>query len=834
MRILRVLAAAPVLLGALALAGAPAMAQVEAPEQKPPSQQERIAGEIDRYLQSPRSAATYRALANMGDPAFLAEDRPYESSWDSPLLEALDMKWTDCRWAYSDQVYRKRLRQFGANHPYVGQWLGVQRAVFSRCHGYEQQAGDPIPAAMASGDERIVRLQAEDRAYQKAAALFYEGRMSEARAGFAGIAARPGEHQAAAKLMVASIDAGSKPSGYEPANASPAVIARAERLITDPAAKPMQANAHELVGWIGASADTREGRRAQVKVTLEALALPLATIRADEQAAARYQRSAEDLSRLFTDFDDDGWWVTGAVPKGYFGSLAMAEAAKTNPIAAFALTQRPDASAAESYQAAASTDAQHKAWEEYNADRPDRDAWRVVLLQIGTYYDWKGTSWAEVDALLPRVAARPTDHDVALLGFLFDHMLRQSLDGGLYSYDELENRNQRAVAITRLAAYPYKQSQHFRSLYSKALNTFIGHKEIESARRLRDLVEPQLEDEFGYSWLVNGDLMLLLAEDEAAMIKAINDHDASRSTLLNRLPARQLARLAADGRIDAKIRKRFARVAWTRDYVLGRKIPRELDATMRALNPDLAAKWRSKPGAQPRDHELLLDVINTPGMNLRIESRPEPDGDPFEIDVYEHSLNNWWCAPDATEQNEREEDALASSVDKIGRGTLETLLAKSFLWQSIDREERQALSAIPNGAKFLGEAAIAWGRKASAKKPRGADEALALAVRTTRYGCQFNGSHGAYSKAAWDLLHRKFPGGSAARRTRWWFDCKHFTYGCTDSSKDDQPFGSIEAYEKYEAEQKREEEEAAAEYQRQLDESKTSAPEPTPPDQSPM
>ena len=81
-----------------------------------------------------------------------------------------------------------------------------------------------------------------------------------------------------------------------------------------------------------------------------------------------------------------------------------------------------------------------------------------------------------------------------------------------------------------------------------------------------------------------------------------------------------------------------------------------------------------------------------------------------------------------------------------------------------------------------------------------------MAVRSTRYGCQMNGGHGAYSKAAWDLLHRKFPDSPAARRTRWWFDCRHFTYGCTDSRKDDQPFGTIEAYEAWEAEEKRQRE----------------------------
>ncbi|HYC95378.1 MAG TPA: hypothetical protein VEB39_06735 [Sphingomicrobium sp.] len=754
--------------------------------QEPPSRENRIAAQIDRYLQAPRSAATYRALAGMGDPDFLVDRADWYSSWDSPMLQALDMKgYTQCRWSYSDQVYKARVARFGEQHPYVRQWLDVQRAVFSRCDGWEKKAGKPIPPPLRTGDDRIARLQAEDRAYQLAAADFYEGQRAKARTGFAAIAARPGDHQAAARLMVTSIDAGSEPDGYSAAKASPITIARAQKLVRDPAAKAMQANAHELVGWIGATADTREARQAQVKVTLEALALPLETIRTDEQAAARYRRSADDLPALFTDFDDDGWWVTGAVPKGYYGSLAMAEAAKTNSLAAFALTQRPGR------DEQAGVDAQQWAWKQYSADRPDRDAWRVALLQLRAWPDQSGSSWPEIDALLARVAAQPTDHDVALLGFLFDYQVRQGFDGA-HVYDEAKGRQARAVAMTRLAAYPYKESEHFRRLYSHALNSFIKFQDIASARRLRDLVEPQLDDGFGYSWLVDNDLLLLLAEDETAMVKIIAERGAGESTLLNRLPARRLARLSEEPRLDAKVRTRFARVAWTRDYVLGRKTDKRLDASLRALNPQIASGWKSRPGAKASDRQLLLDVLGTPGMNLRIESRVAPVyglaeevQSPLDIDYYEHSKNNWWCAPDPIEQAGREEDELEASVDRIPRGTLEALLARSHLWQSLDRQEREALAAVPNGAKYLTEKAIAWGKKASKRRPKGADEALALAVRATRYGCQFNGGHGAYSKAAWELLHDKFPGSDAARRTRWWFDCKHFTYGCSDSSDDD-------------------------------------------------
>ena len=764
-----------------ALACSPAAAQDWART----SPQSQIAGEIDKYLEAPRSAATYRALSNMGDPTFMAGGRPFRGDWDSALLKALDVPFTRCRWSYSDQVYRARIARLGGDHPYVRQWLKVQKAVFSRCHGYEKKAGDPIPAPMAAADERIARIQAGDREYQKAAAIFYDGRLADARIAFAAIAGRGGEHQAAAKLMIASIEAGSEPDGFADAKATPATIGKAERLLNDPAAKPMQANAHELVGWIGATADTIEARRAQVKVTLDALALPLETIARDPQAEARWFRAAEDLPRLFTDFKEDGWWLTGAIPEGYHGSRAVAEAAKTNALAAFALTRRPRTN-----EPPVSQEVRDAAEKQFAADRADRDAWRVALLHTRGEYAPPAVDWAEIDALLARVAARPIDHDVALLGFLFDQKIRAGLDGPGPEWSE--SRRDRAVAIARLASYPYKQSIHFQQLYSHGLNVLVGAADIESARRLRDLIEPQ---QGAYGWLADSDLLLLLAEDEAAMVRVIAKRDAGASTLLNRLPVRSLARLAGDGNIDTKVRKRFARVAWTRAYLLGRRVPKDLDRLMRSLNPEIARSWKSRPGAGPRDHALLLDLLSTPGMNPRIESRSEPDNNPLEMDYYQHSLNNWWCSRQAVDQAVAEEQVIAESVNDVPRPALETLLAKSYVWKSLDRREREALAAVAKAPQSLSDGAIEWGRKASARRPKGADEALALAVRSTRYGCQFSGGHGVYSKAAWDLLHQKFPASDAAKRTRWWFDCKHFTYGCDDSRRGNGHFVDRDALE---------------------------------------
>ena len=47
-------------------------------------------------------------------------------------------------------------------------------------------------------------------------------------------------------------------------------------------------------------------------------------------------------------------------------------------------------------------------------------------------------------------------------------------------------------------------------------------------------------------------------------------------------------------------------------------------------------------------------------------------------------------------------------------------------------------------------------------------EALALAVRSSRWGCT-DGDTGKFSKQAFDFLHSKFPRSDAAARTQYWY-----------------------------------------------------------------
>ena len=90
--------------------------------------------------------------------------------------------------------------------------------------------------------------------------------------------------------------------------------------------------------------------------------------------------------------------------------------------------------------------------------------------------------------------------------------------------------------------------------------------------------------------------------------------------------------------------------------------------------------------------------------------------------------------------------------------------------KAVDWKELQALTHMAQGPERLSRAAIDWGKASKGKD--GAPEALALAVRTTRYGCNWHGGHGAYSRPAQQLLATKFAGTEWQKQTPYWFDCR--------------------------------------------------------------
>ncbi|HEX7109770.1 MAG TPA: hypothetical protein VF224_11085, partial [Aestuariivirga sp.] len=100
----------------------------------------------------------------------------------------------------------------------------------------------------------------------------------------------------------------------------------------------------------------------------------------------------------------------------------------------------------------------------------------------------------------------------------------------------------------------------------------------------------------------------------------------------------------------------------------------------------------------------------------------------------------------------------------------EALLKQHPMVNAVNWKEIRALASMPGAPRLLAQSAIRWGK--ASKGDDGAPEALALAVRTTRYGCSWHGGHRAYSKPAQQLLQSKFSDTNWAKQTPYWFDCQ--------------------------------------------------------------
>jgi len=81
-------------------------------------------------------------------------------------------------------------------------------------------------------------------------------------------------------------------------------------------------------------------------------------------------------------------------------------------------------------------------------------------------------------------------------------------------------------------------------------------------------------------------------------------------------------------------------------------------------------------------------------------------------------------------------------------------------------QESRQLVDLGRAPDYLSKEAIAWAERRPSD-PR-APEALALAVRSTRWGCT-DKETGQYSKAAFDLLHGRYPKSTWAQKTNYWF-----------------------------------------------------------------
>jgi hypothetical protein len=205
-------------------------------------------------------------------------------------------------------------------------------------------------------------------------------------------------------------------------------------------------------------------------------------------------------------------------------------------------------------------------------------------------------------------------------------------------------------------------------------------------------------------------------------------------------PLAKLLDAAESSRLPGGSRLRIAIAAWTRAFMLGNddgvnRIPSTLADAHPAWASDLAS-FRDATGDEKRFAGSLLIARNAD----------------FHPDIWMTYAPDWWCVgswPDKSESNLPE--AALSRDDR----------------SEADSEVQRIQNAGPTQV-FLAPIIMSWST-AHPNDPR-VPEALHRLVRVTRYGCQGVADNGRISKAAFDLLHGRYPANKWAHQTPYWFN----------------------------------------------------------------
>jgi len=134
------------------------------------------------------------------------------------------------------------------------------------------------------------------------------------------------------------------------------------------------------------------------------------------------------------------------------------------------------------------------------------------------------------------------------------------------------------------------------------------------------------------------------------------------------------------------------------------------------------------------------------------------------IDGIDSYRDNYWCTQPPVPQ------AVAlSEEDPAEANKKRPVEVPDFLKvnQALGARQFAALQALGTAPNYFCKLAIDWAT-ANPNDPR-SPEALHLAVRSTRYGCT-DKETGKLSKAAFDLLHKRYPNTKWANATKYWFN----------------------------------------------------------------
>lgn len=610
-------------------------------------------------------------------------------------------------------VLDQRIKKFGQDSVAVRDWVAGQDQVFANC-----AEGQVIPPAAPADADPLLRA---DRAYQIAASNFYSGSFDDAKIQFEAISRDSSSpwRQTAAYLIARSLlrDASLGPAEKKVESLTEAE-AQLRKILNDPGFTPVQPAAARLLNIVRLRLhpDTKlhELAKSLLKKNNETLKQDLwdYTVLVDQFAGDDSTDKKKLLAAALRTDDLTDWIDTMATP----GTEAF----------------------------------------EHSLQR-----WR----ETGSI-PWLVASLSKIKANNPEATAlisaaeRLDQSSPAYVSTSF-HEVRLALEAG----KSAEARAQLDDLLNR----------HRGRLPASSLNLFLSLR-MRLAKNLQEFLTYAQRLPAGFSWNEDEREMAAdLGEDselKAIVGRTLFDLDATRS-LNEQFPLSVLQQAAESKALPEHLRRDVTQAAWLRAVLLDQpENARQLVPTLKTLVPELKPlldDYQSALADEASKFSAIYVWLKNPGLQPVVTSGI---GRRTPVNEQDSLRDNWWCsaafnpetAAEGQGETETPQDNLSLSVNI--KGGMQSPAFLSATQRATARAEHARLAALGAAPNYICRQVIQWVERHPAD-PR-APEALHLAVRTTRYGCT-DKETGKWSKAAFDVLHKRYANSPWAKKTPYWF-----------------------------------------------------------------
>jgi hypothetical protein len=603
-------------------------------------------------------------------------------------------------------LLNERIGRFGADSAQTRDWLAAQDTVFMNCG-----EGRHIPEAAAGADALI---QA-DRAYQIAAANFYATNYDEAKEQFDAIAKdKSSPYRLIAPYLAARAMLRKGSLAEKEADAAPSLTdaeARLQAILKDNSLSRSHAMAARLLNL------TRLRLHPETKL--------------HELARGIVKKEGS------TNFKQDVWDYTVLMDK----FVGDSDADETKPATEVSATLKSDDL----------TDWIVNVQDESAKARPH---------SIQRWEQTKALPWL----IAAMMSAEPGDaktNDLLNAAARVEHSSPGFASIAYYTTRLLMESGRADAARTYVDKVLANDRQY---LDASAINDLMAKRTL-LAQNLADFLNnvqrkpAAFSDDYdGREIPTDGDAAKAYAKDHEFLF------DTDAANIFNKaMPVAVIKDAARANVLAANLKRDVAQAAFIRAALLDdRESALEAAPVLQSYYPELKeflAAYQRATTPDARRFAAAFMALKYPGLRPFVSTGIGRSTSFNEIDSYR---DNYWCAEPppplgGAPSDEEEEGSKAK-----------TITPPEFLKGSQATAARQfaALQSLGTAPNFLCRTAIAWTEK-NPNDPR-SPEALHLAVRSTRYGCT-DQETGQLSKAAFDLLHKRYPNTTWARNTKYWF-----------------------------------------------------------------